>query len=219
MILAARMSGTGQRMTDRAAIDWAEQIRCLRRTRLLKQAALAATLGVDQATVSRWERGRCVPDLAVQRRLRDLLRREVLDESLLNHSVTVSPGTVVLSDCQRIMQAVSVRYSEAHGMPQSRMPGQCNKGRFDPESEARIEQLARLGFYRGDVASVTYFGWAPSLSGHRAPVPIKIVWTPVRLPDRVFLRGDRVEISEGELTDTLSRGEAFRVVMVDDLIR
>jgi transcriptional regulator with XRE-family HTH domain len=56
-----------------AASPWPALIKRLRFLSSLKQAELALQLGVDQATVSRWERDVYVPDICVQKRLRDML--------------------------------------------------------------------------------------------------------------------------------------------------
>lgn len=201
------------------AVDWAEEISRLRRSRMLKQFVLAESLGVNQATVSRWERGKSVPEPGMQRRLRDLMRRTVPDELLIRHSVTVALGTVVLSNSRRVMQAVSAGYSRAHGMSQAEMPGQCNKGKFGAVCEALVERMRDRGFYRGEVASVTALCRAPSLSGHRPPVPIKILFVPVRLGDQFFLRGERVELPEDQFERELTRnGASARFVMMDELI-
>ena len=199
-------------------VDWAVEIRRLRRSKLLKQAALASVLGIDQATVSRWENGKAIPELGMQRRLRDLLRRSVPDESLLRHAVAVSLGSIVLSDEQRIMQAVSAGYSRAHGLPQHAMPGRCNRGKFG-DVEVLVEEVARRGFYRGDIASATLICRAPSISGHRPPVPIKIVWTPTCVQDRVLLRGDRIDLEEKNFDSEIAlNGAAIRFVMMDELV-
>ncbi len=212
--------GRGTRIpnaTDRLGVDWPEEIRRLRRVKSLKQFALAETLGVDQATVSRWERGKSVPELGMQRRLRGLIWRVVDDEVLIRHAVTVAASSVFLSNSERIMQAVSVSYSRAHGMRQDQMPGQCNVGRFGPEGEAIIGRLRERGFYRGDVASVSALCRAPSLSGHRPPVPVRIVFTPVRVGSQILLHGDRIELSEDQFAVELTRGR-LRFVMMDELV-
>ena len=54
---------------------WAALVQRLRLLSSLKQSDLAHQLGVDQATVSRWERGTQIPDISVQKRLRDRLHR------------------------------------------------------------------------------------------------------------------------------------------------
>jgi transcriptional regulator with XRE-family HTH domain len=53
---------------------WPSLIKRLRFLSSLKQCELAQQLGVEQSTVSRWERGKYVPDLQVQRVLREKLR-------------------------------------------------------------------------------------------------------------------------------------------------
>ncbi len=61
---------------------WPVLIRNLRQFRNLTQSALAQMVGVDQVTVSRWETGRNVPEIAMQRRLRDFLARPADDRRL-----------------------------------------------------------------------------------------------------------------------------------------
>jgi transcriptional regulator with XRE-family HTH domain len=57
-----------------AMSPWPALIKRLRFLTSLKQCELAQQLGVDQGTVSRWERGVHVPDIGLQRELRDRLR-------------------------------------------------------------------------------------------------------------------------------------------------
>lgn len=57
-------------------MDWAKIIRDYRMMRGIKQAAMADILGVDQATVSRWETGRQIPELRTQVLLRDMIYHE-----------------------------------------------------------------------------------------------------------------------------------------------
>lgn len=52
-------------------MDWASYIRNYRERYGLKQADFAAIMGVEQATVSRWETGLLRPSVAAQRRLRE----------------------------------------------------------------------------------------------------------------------------------------------------
>lgn len=53
--------------------DWAREIRAFRLSRAAKQRWLADHVGVDTATVSRWERGIDRPSLAAQRKLASLM--------------------------------------------------------------------------------------------------------------------------------------------------
>lgn len=68
-------SGSGE-ISEGEYMDWARLIRDFRLMRGIKQAAFAEFMGVDQATVSRWETGRQIPELGTQMRLRDLIHRQ-----------------------------------------------------------------------------------------------------------------------------------------------
>lgn len=52
-------------------MDWASYIRDYRKRHGLRQAEFATLMGVQQATVSRWETGSLRPGIAAQRRLRE----------------------------------------------------------------------------------------------------------------------------------------------------
>jgi DNA-binding XRE family transcriptional regulator len=58
-----------------AVTPWPALVKRLRFLLSLKQCELAQQLGVDQGSVSRWERGIYVPDIWVQKRLRDMLHK------------------------------------------------------------------------------------------------------------------------------------------------
>lgn len=55
--------------------NWTRALRNLRQFHGMKQSAISELLNVTQATVSRWETGKQVPDLSAQRRIRDLLHK------------------------------------------------------------------------------------------------------------------------------------------------
>lgn len=52
--------------------DWPGLIKHLRKCRAMSQTHLSEILGVDPTTISRWERGRDMPSLVLQRTLRSL---------------------------------------------------------------------------------------------------------------------------------------------------
>jgi len=54
---------------------WPRLIKSVRSRENLTQTALAAWLGVDQTTVSRWERGQDAPAFRLRQRIRDLYRQ------------------------------------------------------------------------------------------------------------------------------------------------
>lgn len=85
-------------------MNWRDLIRGHRRRNGLKQEVLALQLGVNQATISRWERGVDEPNVAMQRRLRDVLfgkrRENLVADNLLRNPVVIAevqnPGSVVV---------------------------------------------------------------------------------------------------------------------------
>lgn len=75
-------------------MNWHNLIKGHRHRNGLKQEVLALQLGVNQATISRWERGIDIPNVAMQRRLRDLLfgRRQenLVADNLLRNPVVIA---------------------------------------------------------------------------------------------------------------------------------
>jgi len=75
-----------------AVTPWPALIKRLRFLASLKQGELAQQLGVDQGTVSRWERGVYVPDIQLQRVLRERLR--VLQPTISPEYIEQLPGLI-----------------------------------------------------------------------------------------------------------------------------
>lgn len=210
-----RISGDG-------LADWGAQLRRFRRLRALKQAALAEMVGVDQATISRWESGRQSPDLAMQQRLRDLMRRiEPREEVLLKHWINTSVGYTVLCDEDRIIRAASPSYCNIHGLSPTEVLGLSTIPSFTAELERALWLAVDRGFFEGEVASVTVVGRNNALSGQPRDVPGMSVWTPVPLADgRVLRRVDRIALSEGRFEAARAEnGGLVRVVMMTDLVK
>jgi len=202
--------------------DWGGQLRRFRRLRALKQVALAELVGVDQATISRWESGRQSPDLAMQQRLRDLMRRiEPGEEVLLKHWINASVGYTVLCDADRVIRAASPSYCSIHGLSSTEVLGLSTIPVFTAELEQALWLAVDRGFFEGDVASVTVVGRTNALSGRPRDIPGMSVWTPVPLTDgRVLRRVDRLALSEEQFAAARAEnGGLARVVMMADLVK
>lgn len=200
--------------------DWPSQIRRFRRVRAFKQTALAEMVGVDQATVSRWESGRITPEPDMQRRLLGLMRSVVADEYQLRHAAEAAMGEVVLSDEDHVIRAASASYCAAHGVTQSVIIGMSGRPLYREEAE-QIRQLAHdSGFYRGDIASLTMVARGNSLCGRRHDIRVKAVWVPTRLLDgTILLRSERRELSDREFVAArTANGGPVSMVAVDDLL-
>ena len=85
---------------DDYVAPWRALVKRVRFLASLKQADLAETLGVDQTSVSRWERNLCVPDFPVQKRLRDLLRK--LEPAIGRNFIEQAPGIVSIGRVESV---------------------------------------------------------------------------------------------------------------------
>ena len=97
--------------------DWVNLIRRYRKLHGLTQAAFSELIGVEQATVSRWERGWHVPELEIQRRLRDLIwKKSAGSDALLFHRVRGSLSPTKLANKSGKNFAASRLAARLHGV-------------------------------------------------------------------------------------------------------
>ncbi|MEO1306393.1 MAG: helix-turn-helix transcriptional regulator [Pseudomonadota bacterium] len=83
-------------LTSRPLPNFGLRLRRQRRAAGLKQLAMAQELGVDQATISRWEAGRQIPEQPMQDRAMGLLSRCRRDDAALRRLVEQSSTCVHL---------------------------------------------------------------------------------------------------------------------------
>ena len=95
---------------------WDALVRRLRFLTQLRQSQLAAQLGVDQTTISRWERGRDTPDIKYQKILRD--RLQAAEATLPGRAIEAMPirALVYSSDNMGHLTCCSRVVAEEHGM-------------------------------------------------------------------------------------------------------
>jgi|GEM_PF-2268963 len=199
-----------------AEIDWGAEIRRFRRLRAVKQAALAEMLGVDQATVSRWEGNRQAPDLGMQKRLRALMQGTgTQDEALLRHWVETAVGETALLDAARTLVAASATFLARHGLDIPPPKNLSMAGAFSDELERAWWYAVERGFFEGEVASVTVVAPLRLLSGE-ATLPSRSVWVPVVLPHGdVLCRIDTVIL--GAADRLCSTANTIELVAMRDL--
>lgn len=197
----------------RAALDWASHLKRYRRVNRLTQAALAELLSTEQATVSRWEGGVNQPELALQRRLRDLLFRGTTncDRQLL-HYISHSPFAVKVADKSARNLAASSLAAELHGVPQRQLARADYRPHFTERLSSHWDRAVEMGFFEGDVASIQVLNaWYP-LGGGSVRCCVSY-WSPARLSD-----GEVVLISEfREIDSPASGSESFLHRHLDDL--
>lgn len=91
-------------------------IKRLRFQQSLSQLQLAEILGVDQTAVSRWERDKIQPDVDIQKRIRDMLRR--YDPSISIEGIEMLPTITAVVDQSDIsvVKAISKRAARAYNL-------------------------------------------------------------------------------------------------------
>ena len=147
--------------------DWRLLIRGYRRENGLKQEALAYMLGVDQTTVSRWERGKDKPSLAMQKRLRDLMwKREDTALEAVERLVRFSPGRATLLMPGTKIVAVSEPTARRFGVSSESMRGALHRKFVGDEFYERyMVPVGDAGIYNGAVARIERINPLPLENG------------------------------------------------------
>ena len=201
--------------------NWSNEIFRFRQQHSLKQAVFAEMVGVDQATVSRWEKGCHSPDSMMQRRILALIQRTPTQQQLHRYLVRTALSAVVLLDINRTIIAASARYCEAHGLAHAEVIGRSASPIYNEEGN-RFWQCAReYGLYRGALASATLVTLTNALSGRKPNIFTKEIWTLIRQPDgETVLRGERRHLAEGDFARARDEnGGPMRFVTMEELVR
>lgn len=198
---------------------WGQVVRDFRRLHAIKQTALAEMLGVDQATISRWERGQQTPESRARLELRALVHDLQASESRLKSMVKNAATQSLLAKRDGIILVGSASYCAAHRVPQDEIVGRSHAPMFNEEAVRLNNIVNERGFFDGDLASVTLVARCNTLSRHRLNVPVRVVWTPVRIGDgEIVRRTVRTELADDDYEDAIARnGGPFRIVTIDDL--
>lgn len=137
----------------RLMVSWRTFVKRLRFLLGVTQAHFAENLGVDQGTVSRWERGLVTPELGIQRRLRDMMR--TVQPAINARSIERMPviaGIMHLAD-MGIISSISFVAAVAY----QRSPAEMRElAMFDLLSESTQELVTHLNalpdWRRGEIA-------------------------------------------------------------------
>lgn len=175
-------------------MDWAGRIVRLRAARGWKQAAVAEMLGVDQATVSRWERGLQSPDVAARRRLSRLFLREHPEAdraALLSVEASPYPSLAFAGDLSVV--AMSATAASFLGVEAGDLARRGLAAIPGPDLSVALSRAEEAGIWMGAVAAVR-FAARPLGDG---AAPARFLWTPLLLP-----RGEIVVASQcGPVTE------------------
>jgi transcriptional regulator with XRE-family HTH domain len=133
---------------------WPRQLRAFRSGQGLSQVALAEMLGVNQKTVSRWERGEDMPGMAMRRVLRDLICRRNgagRDRALTMRVRNSCWPQTILTRGAVFIEANAAALAEA-GLPHEDLRGHSIYGRFGDETDVVTARWEREGFFQGEFA-------------------------------------------------------------------
>ncbi|MBI1265664.1 MAG: helix-turn-helix domain-containing protein [Alphaproteobacteria bacterium] len=133
---------------------WPRLIKSVRARENLTQAALASWLGVDQTTVSRWERGQDAPAFRLRQRIRDLYRQRAAGKqdlvararvrNALWPASLVGPGAVFIEFNARALSEIGVEASD--------LRGRSIYGLFGPDVDCVTERWESTGIFQGELA-------------------------------------------------------------------
>jgi transcriptional regulator with XRE-family HTH domain len=177
----------------------------------LTQSDLADMLNVDQATISRWERGAQMPDNAMQNRLRDLLfRGRAISDARLVHLVRTVNGLMSLINVEGKFVAVS------DGVRRIIPPGKESLAEImTPSIEEFWNTANGAGFFRGEVASVHSAVEVVRADGSTSHIFGSA--HPVTLAD-----GSVQMLAEGKEVDALAyqtlRAQGIRITPLEDIL-
>lgn len=132
---------------------WGGLIQNLRRSHGLSQRQLAESLGVDQSSISRWERGDGLPGIRLRRQMRDMMREDPGSrlDALARLRVQMSAWPSTLLQAGAILVEMS-RHAAAEIEAVNLSAGTCLYGRFGDEADEQVFTWERSGIFSGELA-------------------------------------------------------------------
>ncbi len=133
---------------------WPRLIKSVRARENLTQTELAASLGVDQTAVSRWERGLDAPGLKLRQRIRDRYRQRAAGKqdlvararvrNALWPASLVGPGAVFIEFNARALAEIGLQVED--------LRGRSIYGLFGPDVDCITERWEGAGIFQGELA-------------------------------------------------------------------
>lgn len=193
---------------------WTDFPAGLRRVRMaagLTQSELAEMLDVDQATISRWERGAQMPDTPTQARLRELLfRGRAISDARLLHMVRSASSRMCLIDSDGKYVAMSEATREFLGSGQESILETRS-----PTIREHWKAANDAGFFRGELASIHGVGSVVNSEGIQTYVAWG--WHPATLADdTVLMLAEVRDIDQASYERMQAQG--LRITPLEDIL-
>jgi transcriptional regulator with XRE-family HTH domain len=141
-------------------VNWPSVIRNFRMSKRLKQAALAADLGVTQAMISRWENGESEPPERVKRRLSDLVHDAfvVAPAPTWIDLVTLNPAIEFVTDSLGMLKAVSQGALKMLGVSREQIEGRLATQFLGGDFANNLSTIREKGMFQNNLAYAQSLG-------------------------------------------------------------
>lgn len=141
-------------------VNWPSVIRNFRMSKRLKQAALAADLGVTQAMISRWENGDSDPPERIKRRMAELVQDAfvIAPAPTWTDLVTLSPGLEFVTDSMGMVKAISRGALDLFGARRNELEGHNINDFLGGEFRTAVDALRREGMFQNNIAYAQSLG-------------------------------------------------------------
>jgi transcriptional regulator with XRE-family HTH domain len=139
-----------------SAESWRARLRRYRFTHNIKQAALAADLGVTQAMVSRWESGAVLPSAEMRTRITGLLKAGEVSAPLIDwrSHTAAQPGIAAVIDRSGTLETASQGLVRLLGRDRAGIEGKRIDDLFSGDLPQLFQTLLSSGFFDGELESV-----------------------------------------------------------------
>lgn len=149
-------SRSRQRDGIEATESWRARLRRYRFTHNIKQAALAADLGVTQAMVSRWESGAVVPSADMRARISQIFEAGQVSAPMIDwrSHTAAQPGLAAVIDRNGLIETASQGLLGLLGRKRAGVEGQRVDDVFTDDLPELFQTLLSSGFFDGELESV-----------------------------------------------------------------
>lgn len=160
------------------------RLRQLRKARGIKQTYLAVLVGVDQATISRWESGSITPDAKHAAAALHALHPEKLDDSTLRRLVESSSMVVhLVTDVDHVLLAASKGRESEWRRSAASLRGQCIWGAASPAIVDAELNLESQGWWENTHPDPVEINLDAYNNGFLPIIPGRMLWERVWLSD------------------------------------
>lgn len=160
------------------------RLRRLRKSCGIKQAYLASLLNVDQATISRWERGTVTPDTDKAAQALQALYPNTHEDSALRRLVESSSLVVhLITDADHILLAASKRREAEWSQTAASLRGRCLWSAASPAILDAEQSLESRGWWENAYPESVEIDLDAYDGGFLPIIPGKMLWERVWLSD------------------------------------